>query len=35
LGAGPAQQLLVQAATIVLATSIRRVPFKSRSSLWK
>lgn len=29
LGAGPAQQLLVQAATIVLATSIRRIPVKS------
>jgi ribose transport system permease protein len=27
LGAGPAQQLLVQAATLVFATSIRRVPF--------
>ncbi len=29
LGAGPAQQLLVQAATLVLATSIRRVQFSS------
>lgn len=34
-GAGPAQQLLVQAATIVVATSIRRISFKSLSSLWK
>jgi hypothetical protein len=28
LGAGPAQQLLVQAVAIVAATSVRRVPFK-------
>ena len=33
LGAGPAQQLLVQAATIIGATSIQRIPFKSLFSL--
>jgi len=33
LGAGPAQQLLVQAVTIVVATSIRRIPFRSLLSL--
>jgi hypothetical protein len=35
LGAGPAQQLLVQAVTIVVATSIRRIPFRSLLSLRK
>jgi ribose transport system permease protein len=34
LGAGPAQQLLVQAVTIVVATSIRRFPFKALTAPW-
>jgi ribose transport system permease protein len=33
LGAGPATQLLVQAATIVVATSIRRVPIGTQLSM--
>jgi hypothetical protein len=35
LGAGPAEQLLVQAATLVFATSIRRVPFASVAKRFK